>query len=44
MTRAMERLCLSYPKTYQGKSMAVSQFVGVAMPATVEETEGREAA
>jgi hypothetical protein len=34
LARAMERLCLSYPKTYQGKPMAISQFVGEAMPAT----------
>jgi len=32
MTRAMERLYISYTKTYQGKPMAVSQFVGEALP------------
>ncbi|RJR46275.1 MAG: ATP-dependent DNA helicase PcrA [Desulfobacteraceae bacterium] len=32
MTRAMERLYLSYPRTYQGKPMGVSQFVGEALP------------
>jgi DNA helicase-2/ATP-dependent DNA helicase PcrA len=42
MTRAMERLYLSYPKTYQGKPMPVSQFVGEALPESAEGHEGRK--
>jgi len=42
MTRAMERLYLSYPKTYQGKAMSVSQFVGEALSETAEGHEGRK--
>jgi DNA helicase-2/ATP-dependent DNA helicase PcrA len=42
MTRAMERLFISYPRMYQGKAMAVSQFVGEALPKSSEGTEGRE--
>ena len=32
MTRAMDRLCISYPRTYQGKPAGISQFIREAFP------------
>ena len=41
MTRAMHRLYITYPMTYQGKALDVSQFVKEAFPEIQQEERSK---
>lgn len=43
MTRAMERLYISYPKTYQGNQLPASQFLNEAFPPEAHKLESKTA-